>query len=193
MRVRCGYFAVALIVGGLCCGGAFGAPLAPLPKGAWSETVSNVAGRLRVEKATIAENEHFELTLELFNRGDSSLAVRTYYPFDFTASLRDSAGNEVKPTSGRVDIFSCARWGVVPGRSYLGFPVSNESPIRDSGYSSSNLDVIRHIWKLAPGKYRISGTFTWSGEVNMGGTAGVERWKGKLDLPPIDVEVVGKK
>lgn len=131
------------------------------------------------------------LTLELANRGSAPLAVQCGNPHIFTVVLLDGVGKPAKPTSARIDVLSSPQWGVIPRESYLGFPVSIQS---QDGAKGSHLDSTTLIWKLSPGKYRISGTFASGRAADFMGKPGkTKTWEGKIELPPIDIEVVEKE
>jgi hypothetical protein len=163
-------------------------PLSPTKPAAWSEPASHLSGRLRVAEPKITADQHFQLTLELANRGQIPLAVQSWNPHVFTITLLNGAGKHVQPTSARVDIMSAPQWGVIPRRGYLGFPVSTQSRDRARG---SHLDITTLIWKLSPGKYRICGEYSSGRAADFMGKPGKATiWQGKLKLPAVDIEVV---
>ncbi len=177
--------------GMLLCALAGARPVEPLQKDAWSKPVSNLAGRLRIAKTRITTDEHFQLTLELSNRGNIPLAVQSGNPHIFSLTVLDGAGEEVKPTSIRIDVLSQPQWGVIPRSSYLGFPVSIQS---QDGAKGSHLDIITLIWKLSPGKYRISGSFASGRAAEFMGEPGKAKiWEGKIELASLDIEVFQKE
>ncbi|MCX5674803.1 MAG: hypothetical protein NTX87_07330, partial [Planctomycetota bacterium] len=170
---------------------AVAGPLSPAKPDEWSKPVSQLSGRLRVAESRIATDQYFQLTLELANRGGTPLAVQCGNPHIFTITLLDGAGKQVKPTLVRADVLSSPQWGVIPGGAYLGFPVSIQS---QDGAKGSHLDITTLIWKLSPGKYRIAGEFSSGGAADFMGTPGKATiWDGKIDLPPVDIEVVEKE
>ena len=170
---------------------AFAKPLSPASPDAWSESASQLSGRLRVAESRITSDQHFQLTLELANRGSAPLAVQWGNPHIFTVALLDGAGNPVKPTSARIDVLSSPQWGVIPHNSYLGFPVSIQS---QDGAKGSHLDITTLIWKLSPGKYRVSGVFSSGKAADFMGKPGKAKiWEGKIELPSIDIEIVEKE
>jgi hypothetical protein len=181
----------ALPIAALLCVSAVAAPLAPVTPDAWSEPVAGLAGRIRVAEQTITTEQYFCLTLELVNRAHAPLAVQSGNPHMFTITLLDGAGKPVQPTSGRVDVLSSPQWGVIPGGAYLGLPVSIQT---QDGAKGSHLDITTLIWKLAPGKYRVCATFSSGSAADFRGSPGKAAiWEGKIDIPPLDVEVVEKK
>ena len=158
---------------------------------AWSKPVLQLSGRLRVAELRITSDQHFQLTLEMANRGDTPLAVQCGNPHIFSITILDGAGKQVKPTSARIDVLSSPQWGVIPGRAYLGFPVSIRS---QDGAKGSHLDITTLIWKLPPGKYRISGEFSSGKAADFMGKPGKAKiWEGKIELPPVDIEIVEKE
>jgi hypothetical protein len=165
-------------------------PLAPV-KNAWSNPVSNLSGRLRVAKSAITTDEYFELALELSNSGNIPLAVQCHNPHIFRVTVFDAAGKQVKTIFTRSDILSSPHWGIIPRGGYLGFRVSIQS---QDGAKGSHLDITTLIWKLSPGTYRISGEFS-SGRAEdfMGGPGKATIWEGKIDLPPVDIEITEKE
>ena len=181
----------SIVTGVLICAAADAGPLAPLRKDEWSKPVSSLAGRLRVAKTRISTDEYFQLTLELTNRGNMSLAVQCGNPHIFSITVFDTAGKQVSAAFARIDVLSFPQWGVIPGRSYLGFPVSMQS---QDGAKGSHLDITTRIWKLSPGKYRITGQFSSGRAADFMGKPGKAKiWEGKLQLPPLDIEVVEKE
>lgn len=181
----------AVSIVALLCVSAVARPLAPLTPDAWSEPVSGLAGRIRVAESTVAADQYFRLTLELANRSHAPLAVQSGNPHVFTITLLDGAGKQVQPTSARTDVLSSPQWGVIPGGAYLGLPVSIES---QDGAKGSHLDITTLIWKLSPGKYRICATFASGRAADFMGSPGKAAiWDGKIDIPPLDVEVIEKK
>ncbi len=168
-----------------------GAPLEPVKKDAWSKPVSGLAGRLRVSEKTITPERPF-----LANRGNRSLAVQQGHPHLVTVIIRDSAGREVTPTFSRVDVICSPQWGVIPRDSYLGFRVSRPCQGRAK---ASHLDITTRAWKLPPGKYRISGSYrtdTPAADLSLqlaGRPGQVTVWKGRIELPPIEVEVLKRR
>ena len=181
----------SIVTGVLICAAADAGPLAPQRKDEWSKPVSSLAGRLRVAKTRISTDEYFQLTLELTNRGNMSLAVQCGNPHIFSITVIDTAGKQVGATSVRLDVLSSPQWGVIPGRSYLGFPVSMQS---QDGAKGSHLDITTRIWKLSPGKYRITGQFSSGRAADFMGKPGKAKiWEGRIQLPPLDIEVVRKE
>lgn len=182
---------LAMSIAVLVCVSAIAVSLSLLNPDEWSESVSGLAGRLRVAEATIATDQYFRVTLELANRGQAALAVQSGNPHIFTITLLDSTGKPVNPSYARADVFSIPQWGVIPGRAYLGFPVSIQSL---DGAKGANLDITTAIWKLPSGKYRICGTFSSGKAADFMGSPGkASIWEGKIELPPLDVEVIEKK
>ena len=182
---------VAVAAGLLFCVMAVAKPVEPAKVNAWSKTVAQLSGRMRVAQPRITTDQHFQITLELANQGSTPVAVQCGDPHVFTITILDGAGKQVKPTLTRVDILSSPQWGVVPGKAYLGFPVSIES---QDGAKGSHLDITTLIWELSPGKYQISGSFSAGKPAEfMGKPDKAKVWKGKIELPPIDIEIVEKK
>jgi hypothetical protein len=178
-------------VAALVCILAVAGPLPHAKSDAWSEPAAQLSGRLRVNESRITADQYFEITLELTNRGHAPLAVQSGNPHIFTITLLDRAGKPVKRTSGRCDVISSPQWGVIPGRAYLGFPVSIQS---QDGAKGSHLDITTLIWKLSPGKYRITGEFSSGRAASFMGSPGKAKiWDGKIQLPPVDIEVVEKE
>ncbi len=162
----------------------------PLPD-SLSKPVANLAGSLSVAQAQITTEEYFQIRLNLYNCGKEPLAVQVGDPFSFRITVLDAAGKTVEPAFSRSDLLCSPQWGVIPGRSYLGLPVSQKS---EDGAKVSHLDIVTFIWKLSPGKYRIVGRFssdTTSSSMGPPGKAKV--WQGELELPPLDVTVVEKE
>ena len=169
----------------------FAKPVAPAKADTWSKPVAQLSGRMRVAQSRITTDQHFQITLELANRGSTSLAVQCGNPHIFSIAMLTQAGKPVKPISARIDILSSPQWGVIPGRAYLGFPVSIQS---QDGAKGSHLDITTLIWKLPPGKYQISGSFTAGKPGDFMGKPGKAKvWEGKIELPPIDIEIVEKE
>jgi beta-lactamase regulating signal transducer with metallopeptidase domain len=158
----------------------------------WSGPVG-LSGRLVVAQPTITPKEQFDLSLELrnVNRGGSPwLAVQEGNPFLFEARVTDAVGKAVKPTMQRVDVLYSPKWRVIrpfPDER-LKIPVSIRS---EDGAAGSHLDTTTNIWKLPPGKYKISGTYRSAEEVRYEGEA--TPWAGKLVIPPVDVEVIAEE
>ena len=170
---------------------AAAAPLPPVKPDAWSEAVSQLSGRLRIVEPKITADQYFHLTLELANRGTTPLAVQCGNPHVFTVTLLDGAGKQVGPTLVRADVLSSPQWGVIPRGSYLGLPVSIRS---EDGAKGSHLDITTLIWKLSPGKYRVCATFSSGRAADFMGSPGkAEIWEGKIEIPPVDVEVIETK
>lgn len=163
-------------------------------QGLWSKPVSGLAGRLRVSKSSITADGQFRLTLELANRGRSPLAVQCGDPICFTLTVLDAKGEKVEAPIVRAEVLSSPQWGVIPGGSYLGLPVSYHPQNRAA---NRQLDITTDIWTLKPGKYRLVGSFASnlsSGVMKFLGSPGKAAiWKGKIKLPPLDVEVLEKK
>lgn len=182
--------AILTSVMALVCAVTEAGPLPSAKPDAWSEPVAKLSGRLRLSEPKITTDQYLQINLELANRGHTPLAIQSGNPHIFTITLLDGAGKPVKPTSARSDVLSSPQWGVIPGGAYLGFPVSIQS---QDGAKGSHLDITTLIWKLSPGKYRISGTFSCGRAADFMGSPGkAEVWEGKIDLPPIDIEVAEK-
>jgi hypothetical protein len=182
---------LSVVVALACAVTAVAEPLAPASPDSWSEPVNKLAGRLRVSESRITVDQHFQISLELANRGHIPLAVQCGNPHIITITLFDSAGKPVKPTSARVDVLSSPQWGVIPGRAYLGFPVSIQS---QDGAKGSHLDITTLIWELSPGKYRVVGEFASGRAADFMGIPGkAEIWEGRIELPSIDIEVIDKE
>ena len=183
--------ATALAIAAQFCISAVARPLAPAKPDVWSEPASLLAGRLRVAEKAITTDQYFRLTLELANQGHTPLAVQSGNPHIFTITLLDSAGKLVKPTSARIDVISSPQWGVIPGRAYLGFPVSIHS---QDGAKGSHLDITTLIWRLSPGTYRITGEYSSDRAADFMGKPGKAKiWEGKIRLPPVDIEVLERE
>ncbi len=169
---------------------AIASPFAPVKGYAWSKPVGVLSARLVVTRSNIRESESFRLTLELKNTGVLPLAVQTYNPHILTLKILDSAGNSVGPSSSRIDIISSPQWGVIPRDGYLGFPVTIRSPDRVKG---SHIDITTRIWKLPPGKYRVSGEYSSTNPPQfpeiMGKPGRARIWEGKVNLPALDLEI----
>lgn len=169
---------------------AIASPLAPVKERAWSKPVGNVSARLVVTSSNIRESENFRLTLELKNTGVLPLGVPTHNPHLLTFKILDSAGKSVGRSSSRIDVISSPQWGVIPRDGYLGFPVTIRSPDRAKG---SHIDITTSIWKLPPGKYRVSGEYSserpleFPDLIPKSGKAPI--WMGKVNLPALDLEI----
>ena len=188
MRISRKTIAGTMATVALFCALSVAAPLPPAKPDAWSEPVAKLSGRLRVSERKITSDQYFQITLELANRGHSPLAVQSGNPHIFTVTLLDGAGKPVKPTSSRRDVLSSPQWGVIPCGAYLSIPVSIQS---QDGAKGSHLDITTLIWKLSPGKYRITGEFSSGRAADFMGNPGkAEIWEGKIELPPLDVEVI---
>lgn len=175
----------------LFCAIAIAKPVSPAKPDAWSKPVAQLSGRMRLAHSRITSDQHFPLTLELANRGDTPLAVQSGNPHMFSITVLGGAGKPIKPTQARVDVLSSPQWGVIPGKAYLGFPVSIQS---QGGAKGSHLDITTLIWTLSPGKYQISGSFASGKPANFMGKPGKANvWEGKIALPPIDIEIIEKK
>lgn len=171
----------------LLCVAVVAKPLAPIEQKAWSKVNGNVSGRLLVTKDTIEPTEHFQLELVLHNIGNVPLAFQTENPFTFTVHILNRAGKTVKTTSARVDILSSPQWAVLPRNCSLTFPVSIKSA---DGAKGSHLDITTLIWKLPVGKYRICGEYSSDSFTEFKEKPkNVMVWQGKIELPPVDVEI----
>ncbi|NQT38692.1 MAG: biotin/lipoyl-binding protein, partial [Planctomycetes bacterium] len=156
----------------------------------WSKPALGLMGRLVVAAPRITTSEQFDLSLELRNNhfgGGPWLAVQEGNPFLFEVSVTDAGGKAVKPTMTRRDVLYSPKWQVIrpfPDER-LSIPVSIRSV---DGAKGSHLDTTTSIWKLSPGVYKIAATFTSPKEIRYKGEA--TPWTGKLELPPVEVEVV---
>ena len=170
---------------------AIASPLAPCGTNVWSSSMSGISGRLCIAEQSISEDAFFTVALELRNDGAMPLAVQCANPHLFTAAVIDGAGKRVQPTLARHDVISSPQWGVIPGNSYLRFPVSIQS---EDGAKGSHLDTTTLIWKLAPGMYRISADYSSGKSADFMGQSGPATiWTGTLRLPQVNIEVTPKK
>jgi biopolymer transport protein ExbD len=156
----------------------------------WSKLAPGLNGRLVVGKPTIRSNEQFNLSLELCNNhygGGPWMAVQEGNPFLFEARVTDADGKAIRPTMQRADVLYSPKWRVIrpfPDER-LTIPLSIRSI---DGARGSHFDTATNIWKLPPGKYKISGTFASPKEFRYRGEG--TPWVGTLELPPIKVEIV---
>ena len=131
---------------------------------------------------------HVELSVELWNKGSMPLVATTHDPFAFDLVVRDAAGEVVKPDAQRIDVLSSPQAGVIPRDCLLALPVT----LTQDEAGKWNLDITTKLWRLAPGKYRLSGVY----EVQPGPELKPkdvgpprETWQGTLSLPEIEIEI----
>ncbi len=179
---------------------AFGAPQPPTEErlaGAWSKNVNGLTARLIVSRPTISESDFFELTVELKHIEGIAQAIQVHNPFTFKAKILDSQGNSVGRTSARIDVLSSPMWVVLPWDSYLGFPVTANPRNRAKG---SHIDITTDTWRLNPGRYTINGEYMsdpYGKHEDKKREGNISRppfkvWEGKINLPPVSVEIVPK-
>ena len=82
----------SVAAGLLNCAIAIAKPVAPAELDAWSKPVSGLSGRMRVAQPKITTDQHFQLTLELANRGGTPLAVQSGNPHIFSVTVLGSEG-----------------------------------------------------------------------------------------------------
>ena len=158
--------------------------------GAWSAPAGGLEGRLVLALPRISETDWFALKLELRNVGEVPLAVQTGNPFLLDVRVADAKGQAVKPTWTRSDVLFSPKWAEIAPKSSLSVQVSEKSI---DGAKGSHLDVTTSIWKLEPGKYRVSATCKSQerGAAASSPYKGNARlWSGQLALPEIEVEVL---
>lgn len=172
MRKYSGFLVAAVFVGSFFAAGISSAD-------EWAKPVRGLTGRLVVE----AVDEHVRLAVELKNEGVLSYWVTMHSPFTFDLAVKSPDGSEIKPDAERGDITSSPQAAIVPRECRLAMPVT----ITQAGW---NLDIVTKLWKLKPGKYRLSGKYEIPGkdkEPRQKGEA--YTWQGVLELPEVEIEV----
>lgn len=143
----------------------------------WSAPADGLRARLVARQGQIRAGASLQIDIELENVGAAPLRVVLDDPFAFTPRLEDAGGRELSPTGSRLDILSSPREETIaPGqtiRALLAMPHED---------AQVELDVTTSMWKLAPGRYRLSGRFA--------GTGPAGTWMSTLELPPISIEVL---
>jgi RNA polymerase sigma factor (sigma-70 family) len=168
-------------------------PLKDQPEAAtmntWSKPVNGLQGRL-VQKPSrrIGGTEIVCVTLELENVSPRPLFFTTD-PSCLDVDLFTSDGNKV-PQAGvkRGGPIAAPTWGVIAPGSYVGFPleyVALEIP-KDRG-ALLPLQMNKD-WLLLPGKYHLRGHYS-AKPAEESTYKDVQRWAGKLELPPLSIEV----
>lgn len=156
----------------------------------WSEVVNGLRGRLvRYPRPYVNDTEIIGVAVELKSVSATALAVRND-PASLRVRLCRPDGTPIDstlalPRSGPV---AAPQWGVIPPYAYLGFSLYDYGVgvPRGQGALLAMLPPIQ-AWLLKPGKYTLRGTFTVqpAAEDNPPKNA----WKGRLDLPPLEIEV----
>lgn len=152
---------------------------------AWSKPAADIRGRLVAESREVKGKPVLLLFVELENTGPLRRGVVTHDPFAFSLTVKDAAGKALESDAQRGEILSSAQVAVLPRETFLRFPVTL---VQDQGW---NLDITTHLWKLKPGRYKLSGKYTVlpgeptefpKGDV-------VHTWSGELGLPEIEIEI----
>jgi hypothetical protein len=156
---------------------------------AWSEQVTGLSGRLRVEFEDLDPGLRHAVYLELRNEAAQPITVSNLP--DLHAHLHDSAGNPVG-TSGIVvsGPQPSRRWMVVPLEAYLGFRVDMRTvgmPTRESG--TALLALGGEAWRLGKGQYELRATAAFP----LAEDGPADQWVGELALPPVTVVLEPEK
>lgn len=159
--------------------------------GPWSEAVDGLKGRLVMAHPRIGAAGWLDVRLQLRAANDTMRGVWTHNPFQFEMRVVDTDGNAVPPSEWRKSVPWGATWKRVSSDEGPDIPLTVPSP---DGPGQAQLDAWTHVWKLAPGRYRISGTYSPAPPEKAGvsmpyGGPGT-RWTGRLALPPVEIEVV---
>jgi hypothetical protein len=159
-------------------------PVAPV--GVWSREVKHLAGRLAARESRVPRAGHVELSVELWNKGSTSVVVSAHDPFAFDLVVRDAAGKVVAPDAQRIDVLSSPQAAVIPRDCRLALPVT----LSQDEAGKWNLDITTKLWRLAPGKYRLSGVYqAQPGPRLKGFDPPRDNWQGTLSLPEIEIEI----
>lgn len=150
----------------------------------WSETVSGVSGRLRLEFEDLEPGLRHAVYLELMNHSLNPVML-TNQP-GINAQLFES-GKPVD-TSGQVGNGPepIRQWALLPRDAYLGFRIDMQDigiPTREHGVVL--LAIGGKAWELRLGKYLLKVSVDFKAEPD--GPA--NQWVGKLSLPQVEVVV----
>jgi len=157
------------------------------PGSLWSKPAGGFAGRLVVSKHRIEKGEHFKVALELKNVSGAAgaLGFQTMNYSAFSFEVLDANGNVVEAEHVGADHVPQPRWGIIPAGAYAGFAVSHREGIFDA-----ELETIGTIWKLAPGKYKLKGTYTSDKFTLLADCKDSKNiWKGNIVTPAVEIEI----
>jgi len=153
---------------------------------AWSESLNGLRGRLVVALEELQPGLRYAVTIELENTSTHPISITNQPPV--SARLLNAGGAEVTevgfPMSGPVPF---AQTAVIPRDAYLGFRIDMQTvgvPVDGTAL----LAVGGRTWALQPNqRYVLQAT------VLVEKTDGVvqEAWTGRLDLPSVDIQLVG--
>jgi len=159
-------------------------------KGEWSEPVNGLRGRLvRYAPPRLNKTAIIGIAVELQNDSTEPLAVRND-PALVRVRLIGPDGQPIDPVlplvrSGPV---ASPQWGVLPRDSSLRFSLYDYGVgVPDGQGALLALLPPSRVWMLQPGKYTLRGTFTFQPAAS--DKTPTNAWKGKLDLPPLEIEV----
>jgi hypothetical protein len=153
--------------------------------GGWSEIVTGVAGRLRIEFEDLDPGLRYAVYLELANSGLDSVAVSNQPKIN--AELSDSqlrpvstsgqAGNEFRPVQEWLEIPAAAQIAFRVDMRGLGVPTREHRVVL--------LAIGGNAWELRPGNYSLTASAEFHAETD----GPPNQWTGELKLPPVEVEV----
>jgi hypothetical protein len=156
----------------------------------WSKAVNGLRGRLlRYPRPHVNDTEIIGVAVELKSVSATALTVQND-PASVRVRLCRPDGTPIDstlalPRSGPV---AAPQWGVIPPYAYLGFSLYDYGVgiPRGQGALLAMLPPIQ-VWLLKPGKYTLRGIFTVqpAAEDNPPKNA----WKGRLELPALEIEV----
>jgi hypothetical protein len=150
----------------------------------WSHTDNLLRGRLVADQTSVDTSGHLQLEVEFENVGAPPLTVQLSNPLAYSIVVREAAGGEVRPTFQRGDVLASARWDVLEQGKPRRFPLSIRG--QEDGAADAQLDVTTSAWRLAPGSYRVSGSFA---SERFSGDSRPTAWRGNLELPAVELHV----
>jgi len=151
----------------------------------WSETISELSGRLRVEFEDLKPGLRYAVYLELRNHSLTPVAV-TNQP-QIRAELFDSAGKPIAssgfPMTGGIPY---PQWAVIPRDAYIGFRIDMQTVgVPTKKHRMALLAVGGETWGLGAGEYVLKMALVSNKEAD----GPQNQWIGTLELPPIKVVV----
>jgi hypothetical protein len=159
-------------------------------EGSWSEAVNGLLGRLvRYVPPRVNRTEIIGISVELKNVSTKPLAVQND-PASVRVRLGRADGSIIDPSLPFVRSGPVANpeWSVFPPNAYLGFSLYDYGVgVPDMEGAMLALLPPSRVWVLKPGKYTLWGTFTV--QLAEGDDRPKNAWMGKLDLPPLEIDV----